>query len=82
MVLVIDGDVPNSIESLPAFYEKYPNLLENATKLASIKPKTIRPEGVLYARQKVGVVNDPHGQTIIRSLVKICLLFFYIFDSG
>ena len=33
-------------------FESCPKLLENALKLAAAKKKFVKPEGVLYARQK------------------------------
>jgi len=44
------------VQSLDVLYSKRPHLLEGALKLASSKKKVFKPEGVLYARQKVTVI--------------------------
>ncbi len=58
MVLWVDS-VPikdDDLQSLDVLYHKFPRLLEGAKALVSKKKKYFRPEGVLYARQKVVVM--------------------------
>ena len=55
MVILVEGQCvkDEDIRSLDTFYQKFPNILSGAKKLAAMKKKIVKPEGVLYARQKV-----------------------------
>ena len=55
MVVAVSGSpLPwSACESPSALFALRPELLERARRVAAAKPRTVRPEGVLYARQKV-----------------------------
>ena len=61
MVVVVDN-VPvlnaSALQSPDSLYEAFPSLLADAEALAATKPKMPRPDGVLYARQKVLYVQQ------------------------
>lgn len=57
MVLIVGSDIvsTNDITSLDTLFAKYPHLLTDAQTLAAKKPRVVRPQGVYYVRQKVGM---------------------------
>lgn len=68
MVLTCDGvqvsvDDATSVDSL---FKAHPRLRSKADALSKKKKKSVKPDGVLYARQKVS--NDPRPHDILRIL--------------
>lgn len=64
MVLIHNGSPLNHIDNLKAFYLNHPDLLARAQKFADSKKKFVKPEGVLYVRQKEFAVTF-HGDRFI-----------------
>eukprot|EP00095_Tigriopus_kingsejongensis_P012140 maker-scaffold867_size86973-snap-gene-0.13 protein:Tk12140 transcript:maker-scaffold867_size86973-snap-gene-0.13-mRNA-1 annotation:"n-terminal asparagine amidase" len=52
MVLIYNGSSINHIENLRSFYQTHSDLLLQARKFATSQKKFVKPEGVLYVRQK------------------------------
>jgi len=64
MVILVDNQ-PLSLEevqNLDSLYERHPQLLKGANQLASTKKRIVKPEGVLYARQKVNTVGTRNNR--------------------
>ncbi|XP_059089575.1 uncharacterized protein LOC131885528 [Tigriopus californicus] len=72
MVLLFCDSPINHIDNLKAFYLDHPDLLAGAKKFADSKKKFVKPDGVLYVRQKEFAVTFQGDRFINDSKVVWC----------